>query len=849
MCNWAALKGFPSSLWTLLLCTFLLSSCEIYERIKGKSGGEDNGQEHAYESDSTYSVPSLPPIEAKTYKLAAPIVWKQQHMKLRLSFDLPARTAKGTSILTLSPHHKSRLVKIDAVGFQLKSDIKLLSDDSTLSIEKVSYDSTIFSIRLNKHCLPTDTLQFVFDYEVHPESLMGRGLTERYDQQGLYFINPDRKEENGPTQIWSQGETQYNSTWFPCLDHPNQKTSQEIYLTLDTPYVGLSNGRLVYMLLNGDGTRTFYWKQELKHAPYLAMIAVGDFAIVEDETSKGLPLYYYVEPEFLPYADLIFGKTPQMIEFFSKRFGYEYPWDKYAQVAVRNFVAGAMENTSATTITHRIQKDSIGHNDNNYEDYIAHELGHQWFGDLVTSESWANLTLNEAFATYSEYLWIEESKGRAKASEALMEMKMTYLREAEYTVHPLIHYAHGENDDMFNRHSYQKGALALHTLRLHLGDAFFFEGIKTYLHDNAFKAVDIDHMRHAFEKGSGLDLRPFFDQWFLQANHPSLKVDWGYTDSTKKLSLEVVQEQAENGYGVYNLNIPIAIVTSNGVLYDTLNNNSSREVLEFDLKAAPKYCFADLSNYPLAEVSLQQAEKAWLHMLGSNELKHQFYASENILKQWPYLSQEAQDQFLTYAYALDRGNALLDVQILNVLKVDSNTHDLLPFLKSQDYQVVAKALRIIAQRENGSRQLFLDFMKLPSHYVKAAAVQGLCSYYDNTIEMELLRQSDTRSTYLKYNIAECWSENGSEAVNQRFQNLVNSYDRASTSYGGYLGRQKVTFIKTQITFLSDLHSAELISTNQIKSAFGALLKSSENVHSVEDHLDVNTIVDQELSKL
>jgi len=837
------------SLWCLVLCSFLLSSCELYDKIKGSSSSEDTSEQTEYKIDSQYVDTEPQRIEAKTYKLAEPIVWKQQHMKVRLSFDIAERTARGNSTLTLSPHHKSRIVKVDAIGFHLQRDIRLLSDDSTLNIDKITYDSSSFTIRLNKHCLPLDTIQLVFDYEVRPESLMKRGLTERYDQQGLYFINPDRKAENGPTQIWSQGETEYNSTWLPCLDHPNQKTSQEIYLTLDTPYVGLSNGRLVYMLLNGDGTRTFYWKQELKHAPYLAMIAAGNFAIIEDETSAGLPLYYYVEPEFAPYAELIFGKTPQMIEFFSKKFGYNYPWDKYAQVAVRNFVAGAMENTSATTITHRIQKDSIGFNDNNYEDYIAHELGHQWFGDLVTSESWANLTLNEAFATYSEYLWVEESKGIEKASEVLKEMKMDYLREAEYTVHPLVHYAHNENDDMFNRHSYQKGALALHTLRQYLGNALFFEGIKTYLHDNAFKAVDIDHLRHAFEKGSGLDLRAFFDQWFLQANHPTLKVDWNYLDSTNTFTLQLVQEQAENGYGVYNLNIPIAIVTNNGIHHDTIIGKSSREVLELDLQTAPKYCFVDLGNYPLVEMDFQQAEETWFHMIASDDERHRLQAFEELLRQWPSLSEKAQSQYLHHAYSLNRTNGLLDIQILNALKTDSNSHDLLPFLKSPDYQVVAKALRIIAQRENGSRQLFLDFMKLPSHYVKAAAVQGLCDYYDNAIEKELLLESNTRSNYLMYNIAECWAENGSEAVNQRFQELVRLYDRAGINYGKYLGRQSMTFIKNHISFLSNLHEAELISTNQLRSALGALLTSSENVHSVEDHLDVNTLVDQELSRL
>lgn len=829
---------------TVLCVLFFVSGCKLFPEAQDKNTVDE---EVAIVTEERYEEPD--PIAFKPYKLAAPIVWKQQHIKVRMAFDVAEQKALATCTLTLSPHHSSKKIRINAVGFYPQKEVQLLAKDSTLRIEKVKYDSLEFHITLNKACSPTDTIQLLFDYEVQPADLLSRELISRYDQQGLFFINPEGTEKDVPTQIWSQGETQYNSSWIPCMDYPNQKTSQEFYLTVDTPYVGLSNGRLVYMLLNEDGTRTFYWKQEKKHAPYLIMIAVGDFGIVEDETSSGLPLYYYVEPEYVPYAHLIFGKTPKMIEFFSKKFGYDYPWDKYAQVAVRDFVAGAMENTSATTITHRIQKDSIGHNDNNYEDYIAHELGHQWFGDLVTSESWANLTLNEAFATYSEYLWFEESLGKDKANEVLLEMKASYLRQARYAVHPLIHYSHNENDDMFDRHSYQKGALALHTLRLHLGDGFFFDGIKTYLHQNAYKAVDIDHLRHAFEEASGQDLRPFFDQWFLYANHPILNAKYEYVDSTQKITFRISQEQAENGYGLYDLNLPITIKTASGIVRDTFRSNLSDATMELELKEKPIYCYIDADQYPLAELNLVQDEKAWTQMLVSNQPKEQFNASLNLIEQWAMLSEPSKTSYLNYAYSLDRSNSFLDALTIGALRADSIDHDLKPFLKSPDYSILARALRDMSQRSMGNRQLYTDFLKMPSHYVKAASVSGLCNYYDKDIENQLLKESNTRSTYLQYMIAQCWAENGTEKVNSTFQDIVNSYSRTASSYGSYLGRQSTTFATQQLAFLRQLYVDEVISENQLRATYSAILSSSEQHQNVENQLYFSTLIDKEMGKI
>jgi len=243
-----------------------------------------------------------------------------------------------------------------------------------------------------------------------PERLIvGKDIASAGDR-GFYFINRDGKIENKPKEFWTQGETQNNSCWFPTIDDPQEKMTQEISVTLPKNMVSLSNGLLDFSTDNGDGTHTDNWRQEQAHSTYLTMLAGGDFKIVKDSWNDK-EVSYYMEPGFADNARLIFGKTPEMIDFYSKKLGIPFPWDKYAQIVVRDFQGGAMENTTATTLFEGMNMTPGYHLDENHEEIIAHELFHHWFGDYVTAKSCSNLPLNESFATYGEYLWDEYKYG------------------------------------------------------------------------------------------------------------------------------------------------------------------------------------------------------------------------------------------------------------------------------------------------------------------------------------------------------------------------------------------------------------------------------------------------------
>lgn len=469
-------------------------------------------------------------------QLAEESVFDMESIDLAVHFDWSNQWLIGDAMLTLSPRfYPQDSVVLDARGFELK-EVSMEGSDL-----RFRYDSLKLVVYLPEVLTREDSCALRIKYIAKPNELPnggGRAITE---DKGLYFINPLGKEDK-PQQIWTQGEPEANSCWVPVIDAPNQKVKQVIRITVGDSLKTLSNGVLESQELNGDGTRTDTWRQEMKHAPYLMMIAVGDFEIVKDENVGPIEVSYYVEPAFKAHARAVFGNTPEMISFFSERLGVPYPWGKYSQVVVRDFVSGAMENTSASVFMEQLQISTRETLDKNWDFIIAHELFHHWFGDYVTCESWSNLALNESFANYSEYLWMDHKYGREVAEFHRVEELQGYLGESRRKRVPIIRYNYHQPDDMFDAHSYNKGGLVLHMLRRYLGDEAFFLGLKNYLEANANQATEIHHLRHSFEKISGKDLTWFFDKWFLSPGHPELEFNKKWNGDTLELTVHQVQD-------------------------------------------------------------------------------------------------------------------------------------------------------------------------------------------------------------------------------------------------------------------------------------------------------------------
>ncbi|MFY0674271.1 MAG: M1 family metallopeptidase [Bacteroidia bacterium] len=820
-------------LLTLYIFISLFSACSLIEKFTQQKSHE-NQHVHQHNSNSNDIEENIV-FKAENYRLARPVVWKQEHIKAKMQFNIDAQRLTSSVELTFTPNIKSKTLEFDAVGFKLVDNIKLLNNqDSSLMISAVEYvDSSIFKITFNKACTFSDTIKLGFSYQAHTPSLYKRRLIAKKDHQGLFYINP-KGTSSKPTQIWSQGECQSNSAWIPCIDAPNQKTSQEIYLTVDTPYSALSNGRLVYMLLNNDGTRTYYWKQEAKHAPYLTMIALGKFAIIEDDGPNNLPLYYYVEPEFAKYAKMIFGKTPEIISFFEKTFGYDYPWDKYAQVCVRDFISGAMENTSATTITQSAQQDSLTHGDYNYENYIVHEIAHQWFGDLVTAESWANIGLNESFATYAEYLWIEHHYGDIKAFETLNNFRNSYFSEASLFVTPLVHYQYPAPDDMFNRHSYQKGALFVHALRKELGDTHFFEGLKHYLSKNAFKSADFDHLRHSFETVSGRDLKFFFHQFSEQASHPQITYNWVYNDSTKEITVAIRQNQSYAGYYTYNLHHTLNIGYNNKN-ESNYNIHITKSIDTFIIKSEskPEFIFPNIDQNPLIEWETEINNYQWPKLFESDKIEKHLIAAIEIESQWTFYNKEQKSNIVKANNKWGRKSTASDLLIIRCLTKDSVYYDITPLKTSAETYVLRKTIDYLGSHNQLNSKTLNELYPTNSYNVKHACLNQFSRIYNKQTETLLIKDFvSINNKTLEDKIIRVLITKGSADVNPVIQNYGRTSGENMFAYNFYAIEKGYDFFLNQISFYEETLAGSSLTKEdakrvlshleiQVKTSFGA----------------------------
>jgi len=564
----------------LFLSLLVLVSCSSLRKTS----------EETLDFDSTLledsSIVENEPAEAIVYRGSDPMMHDLIHTRLEVSFDWSKRELIGNAQITLKPHfYPQKMLYLDARGMEIKS-VNLMQRSSSQELG-FEYRNDSICITLDRMYNPRDTFKVSIDYISRPEALPKGGSDAIASDKGLYFINADGSDPKKPRQIWTQGETQSSSVWFPTIDRPNQKTTQELYITVDTSFVTLSNGKLISSTVNSKtGLRTDYWRQTLPHTPYLFMMAIGKYAVVKD-TWKGIEVSYYVEPEYAKHAREIFNHTPEMLEFFSKKFGVDYPWEKYAQVVVRDYVSGAMENTTATIFGEFVQKDDRGLYDASNDDIVAHELSHHWFGDLVTCESWSNLPLNESFATYSEYLWNEYKYGKDEADWTLNSDLKSYLQEARSKQVDLIRFEYDDKEDMFDRHSYQKGGRILHMLRDAVGDDAFFASLKLYLEQNRFGAAEVHHLRLAFEQVTGQDMNWFFNQWFLDKGHPVLEIDYDYDAETGIQFVSVSQKQDLSNTPLYRLPIDIDIYTSKGVVRHSVVVENASQVFEFKCDEKP----------------------------------------------------------------------------------------------------------------------------------------------------------------------------------------------------------------------------------------------------------------------
>ncbi len=537
------------------------------------------------------------------------------HSKIEISFDWVQKRASGKATLTMRPwFYATDKVSLDAKNF----DILSVTFDGKTEQLKRDYNNEQLTIYLGKTYTRTEEFKVAITYTAKPDERESFGGSDAItSDKGLYFINADGAEKDKPKQIWTQGETESNSYWMPTVDKPNERCTQEMYITVEDKYKTLSNGLMLSSKKNADGTRTDYWKMDKPHAPYLFMMAIGEYAVVKDKW-RGIDVDYYVEPKFEPYARDIYPYTTEMLEFFSTKLNYTYPWPKFSQITVRDYVSGAMENTTAVIFGEFMQKNKRELLDDHLtnEKVVAHEMFHQWFGDLVTTESWANLTLNEGFANYSEYLWMEQKHGRDVADDHLMTEQQGYFYSAGEGGHPLINFGYENREDMFDAHSYNKGGCVLHMLRQLVGDDAFFASLNRYLKKNEYTEVESHELRLAFEDVTGQDLNWFFNQWFLGAGHPELDIEYGWDIDAKKASVTVVQiQEGQNVARIFDLPLSVDIYEVSGKSRrENIRLTKRSQTFTFDCSSKPALINFDATKTLLCQKTDRHNAQEWAFM-------------------------------------------------------------------------------------------------------------------------------------------------------------------------------------------------------------------------------------------
>ena len=684
------------------------------------------------------------------YQASATRTMDLVHMDLDLRFDWKNQQVIGKAKLRLTPYfYPQKIVVLDAQDFEFGQVAWMHKGQlETLSYR---YDNQEIQIYLPEEASVEDTVALEVNYVAFPEKNSGEGSAAITDTKGLYFIDPMDTIPGKPTMLWTQGETQHSSKWFPTIDRPNERLTHDIYLTVPDSMVSISNGRLLKEESLGNGMRKDHWKMDLPHAPYLVAIAVGDFAKVT--ASHGdLPLGYYVEKGFEKGAAKVFASTPEMISYFEKRLGVPFPWQKYDQIVVRDFVSGAMENTTASIFMEELLLDEREALDSEWDYIIAHELFHQWFGDLVTAESWPNLTLNEAFANYSEYLWNEKRYGQDQADLKLVVEKEGYLAEADAEPKELIRFNYADAEDLFDAHSYNKGGLVLHMLRRELGDAAFFKGLNLYLTQHAFQAVEAHDLRLAMERVSGRDLNWFFNQWFFAKGHPELKVEVDYS-KPENLLLRFSQVQDLNETPVFQLPITVSWYEGEVRKTKTVLVTKSEQELVLENGSPVSLVYVNEGQEILMKGNQVLTNAQYLRQFKESQLGVARYAALDSL-----VSRDAAEELgIVLPLALEDSFAAIRERGLSLLQGGDQWKEVLGELEGKIYRLAeedpnnkvrAGALEVLAEwNPSGYRGAFTRFARDPSYLVAGAALMGLARVADPVVELSWMETFERETNF------------------------------------------------------------------------------------------------------
>lgn len=595
-----------------------------------------------------------PPEQARTH--ATDI----SHIEMHFSFDQPAHKLMGTVLTTLSILPQKGPVDsvvFDAVNMTIES-VWLEGGKGKRLPLNFDKDSAKLRIHLGQ-AVPFGTpIKIGIEYWAQPK-------------KGMWFIDPDTFYTKRQSQIWTQGEGEENRNWLPTYDYPNDKTTTEAYITVRADQKALSNGKLIGKDKNSDGTVTWHWKEEKPYSTYLIMVGVGNYETPTD-LWRGKEVQYWVYPGWSSEAHRIFGLTPNMLEFFSTKTGFPYAWEKYAQIAIADFMYGGMENVSATTLNDYVMFDKRSGIDFNAEGLIAHELAHQWFGDVVTCRGWIHMWLNESFATYFEALFREHQDGEDEFQEEMQGAANAGIgAETSMGKRPIV------ATNGYTVNTYPRGAATLNMLRHIIGDSAWWHSINHYLTVHQFQPVITEDLKIAFEETTGQNLQWFFDEWLYKSGHPIFVVNQSFDEASHILHMDVAQMQAHDSLtGTFKIPIDVEFTMPDGTTHvEQIRMQDSAQSYTFNLSAKPKMVIFDKGNSIIKELKFHKSVDEWVYQLA--HAKPAIERSEAALNLTPenFPHSEAAFAALKTAVVQDTFWAVRQHALASLLRYADSTHD------------------------------------------------------------------------------------------------------------------------------------------------------------------------------
>ncbi len=512
--------------------------------------------------------------------------------------------------------HKIRGEVNESIAAAREDVSQVVLDSVGLTIQSVSVDGSAA-----KFSTTTDKLLVSLD---HPARIGERhDIFIRYEgrpKKGLYFILPDANYPNQAQEIWTQGEAEDTRNYIPIYDYPNDRMTSEMILSVPGNWITISNGQLIGVRDESDGTRTWDWKQSEPLSSYLISAIAGDF-VEKDDRWRGLPLRYVV-PRGQEYKiDASFGDTKEMLDLFSSKLDTPYPWAQYAQTFVDDFVEGGMENTSATTLTVReLVNPALAAENRRGADFVeSHELAHQWFGDLVTCKDWANLWLNEGFATYFEHVWNEHHYGASDAAYEFWREQNQWFREKRLYPVPIVDHNFKDSDE-YAGNVYTKAGWVLKMLRQKLGDADFFAALHHYLESNRGQNVVTADLEKSIEQATSINTDKFFHQWIYRAGAPQFQVSYTYDDAAHQVKLDVSQTQKVEGLvSLFDVPIDVEVTTAAGSKTFPIEVSKATQSFTFPADSAPLMVLFDKGDKILKTLDFKKTPAELVYQLEKAE--------------------------------------------------------------------------------------------------------------------------------------------------------------------------------------------------------------------------------------